>query len=301
MPFYLGCAVWAYRGWLGNFYPAGSRSGDFLRLYGQRLTAVEGNTTFYSTPSPQTVARWAAATPLGFKFFPKLPQKITHQGNLAAAMVADRSESIARAQQFVELMQGLNVGAETIAQQRLGAIFAQLPPSYAPAQLSDLAAFLATWPRQTPLAVEVRHPAWFDGAPKEQLQALLEEHGVSRVLLDTRPIYAYSDDPQRTSQRRKPELPLQISTTAPQTFVRFISHPDLEKNQVYLLEWVEQVRQWLAAGITVYFFVHCPDESQSPLVLRHFQDLLETHQVPVPPLPWNLLDVEPVNAQLSLF
>ncbi|MGK7947197.1 MAG: DUF72 domain-containing protein, partial [Microcystaceae cyanobacterium] len=48
MTFYLGCAVWSYEGWLGSFYPTKTPKKDFLSLYSQRLTAVEGNTTFYA-------------------------------------------------------------------------------------------------------------------------------------------------------------------------------------------------------------------------------------------------------------
>ena len=44
--YFTGCAVWAFKDWVGEFYPRGSKAGDFLRLYGDRMTAVEGNTTF---------------------------------------------------------------------------------------------------------------------------------------------------------------------------------------------------------------------------------------------------------------
>jgi uncharacterized protein YecE (DUF72 family) len=47
--FYIGCAVWAYKDWLGELFPLGSKSADFLALYSRRLTTVEGNTTFYET------------------------------------------------------------------------------------------------------------------------------------------------------------------------------------------------------------------------------------------------------------
>jgi uncharacterized protein YecE (DUF72 family) len=45
--FYIGCAVWAYKDWVGELFPPGSKSADFLSLYSRRLTTVEGNTTFY--------------------------------------------------------------------------------------------------------------------------------------------------------------------------------------------------------------------------------------------------------------
>jgi len=282
--FFLGCAVWAYKGWIGDLYPPNSRQADFLRLYGQRLTAVEGNTTFYAVPDRDTVARWAADTPPGFAFCPKLPRDLTHKNAL--------QPSIPGALQFLEQMQGLG--------DRLGPIFAQLPPHYGPALLDGLTAFLTAWPRsEAPLAVEVRHPDWFREPHASTLTTVLERLGVGRVLLDSRPIYDGPDDPQVSVERRKPKLPLQPSVTAPCSLVRFISHPHRECNQPFLEEWVGHVERWLRQGTRIYFFVHCPVEAQSPGTARYFQQLLEQHGVPVPPLPWNRLHTGP--AQLSLF
>jgi uncharacterized protein YecE (DUF72 family) len=47
--FYIGCAVWGYKEWVGELFPSGSKNADFLALYSRRLTTVEGNTTFYET------------------------------------------------------------------------------------------------------------------------------------------------------------------------------------------------------------------------------------------------------------
>jgi hypothetical protein len=49
MSFYLGCAVWGYKAWVGDLFPPRSKQADFLRLYSRRLSTVEGNTTFYET------------------------------------------------------------------------------------------------------------------------------------------------------------------------------------------------------------------------------------------------------------
>jgi uncharacterized protein YecE (DUF72 family) len=282
--FFLGCAVWSYKGWVGDFYPPDSRQADFLRLYSQRLTAVEGNTTFYAVPDVETVARWVAETPAGFIFCPKLPRDLTHKNALRP--------SIPGALQFLKQMQGLG--------DRLGPIFAQLPPHYGPPLLDDLIAFLSAWPRsEVPLVVEVRHPDWFREPHAGVLTQALEQLGVGRVLLDTRPIYDSPDDLQIQSERRKPQLPLQPSVTAPFSLVRFISHPCREYNQTFLEEWANLVDQWLHQGVRVYFFVHCPIEAQSPGMARYFQQLLEQRDVPVPPLPWNSLSAGP--RQLSLF
>jgi uncharacterized protein YecE (DUF72 family) len=283
--FYLGCAVWGYKGWLGDLFPSGSRSTNFLRLYSERLTTVEGNTTFYSTPDPQTIARWVSETPPGFKFCPKLPRSITHQGLLKPL--------IPNAQHFIDLMQGLG--------DRLGPIFAQLPPTYGPDRLQDLAAFLTAWPvAEVPLALEVRHPEWFESIHAESLNAILTDLQVGRVVLDTRPIYECDDHPQLQSERRKPQLPVQTTVTASFVLVRFISHPQRHWNQSYLQAWTESVDRWLKQDLSVYFFVHCPTEDYSPGTARYFQDLLAANQVVVPSLPWNELS-NLSETQLTLF
>ena len=281
--FFLGCAVWAYKGWVGEFYPARSRPADFLRLYSQRLTAVEGNTTFYAVPDQETIARWVAETSSGFAFCPKLPRELTHRHLLRP--------SIPGALGFLKHMQGLG--------DRLGPLFAQLPPSYGPALLDDLTAFLAAWPHgEAPLALEVRHADWFREPHAGILAALLERLGVGRVLLDTRPIYEGPDDPQVSTERRKPRLPLQPSVTAPFSLIRFISHPAREYNRSYMEEWSGLIAHWLRQGTRIYLFVHCPIEAQSPGTARLFQQILEQHGVSVPPLPWNTLKSPP--AQLKL-
>ncbi|MGE0684857.1 MAG: DUF72 domain-containing protein [Candidatus Binatia bacterium] len=282
--FFLGCAVWSFKGWVGEFFPPRSQPTNFLRLYSQRLTAVEGNTTFYAAPDQKTIARWVEETPSGFKFCPKLPRELTHQRSLQPA--------IAGALQFLALMQGLG--------DRLGPIFAQLPPHYGPRQFDDLVAFLNAWPRnEAPLTLEVRHPDWFKEPFAGALNDSLRQLGVGRVLLDTRPIYEGPDDSRIGSERKKPRLPLQPTVTAPVSLVRFISHPDREFNQPYLEEWAECVSLWLQQRTQVYFFIHCPFEAQSPGTARMFQKLLEQCETTVPPLPWNALTEEPT--QLSLF
>ena len=282
--FFIGCAVWAYKGWVGELYPQGTRTTEFLSLYSRRFTTVEGNTTFSAIPNQETVTRWATETPPGFEFCLKLPRTITHQGLL--------QPHIPTALKFLEGMRPFG--------KRLGPIFAQLPPSYAPTLMADLASFLEAWPHKVaPLALEVRHQGWFTEPHASNLTALLEKLNVGKVLLDSRPIYTGDDDPQLQSERRKPKLPVQFSVTAPFSLIRFISHPNLSVNQPFMEEWVIQIQQWLQTGVQIYFFVHCPMEERSPNTARHFQHLLEQHGVAVPPLPWNHLD-RPPN-QLSLW
>ena len=71
----VGTSGWSYPSWRPGFYPAGVANEDFLRLYAERFTTVELNTTGYRLPSEEQFARWAQQTPPGFRFAPKLPQR----------------------------------------------------------------------------------------------------------------------------------------------------------------------------------------------------------------------------------
>ena len=282
--FYLGCAVWSYKEWVGNLYPPKSKASDFLSLYSRRFNTVEGNTTFYATPTTETIEKWATQTPAEFKFCPKLNRQITHQGTLLPR--------VNKALIFLERMTGLN--------SRLGTTFIQLPPSYSPQYLDDLTKFLSICSQSNlSLALEVRHLDWFQLEYSDRLDCLLTKLNISRVLLDTRPIYNCPNDPQISSQRKKPKLPLQETITNNIGFVRFISHPNPQYNQSYLEKWAVNLNSWLCQGKTIYFFVHCPQEVHSPETAKYFQSLLIDKGCNIPTLPWNKINSNP--QQLSLF
>ncbi|MBX0329765.1 DUF72 domain-containing protein [Oscillochloris sp. ZM17-4] len=289
MQFYLGCAVWAYKDWVGDLFPAGSRSADFLRLYGRRLTAVEGNTTFYATPSPEVVSRWAAETPDTFRFCLKLPRAVSHAGPLVAQVAAARA--------FVERVAPLG--------ERLGPFFLQLPPGYGPAQRGDLARFLEGWPREHPLAVELRHADWYAPAHEQRAMELLGRLGIGRVVMDVRPIRQADDAGELLdgARERKPDVPMHPLRSGGMAMVRYIGHPDPARNDAWLDEWAPRIAAWLAEGTAVYCFMHCPDESRSPALCRAIQRRLLALGA-VPPLPWDTLAEAPPDAppeQLSLF
>ena len=292
MNFYLGCAVWSYKEWVGNLYPPKSKSSDFLNLYSRRFTTVEGNTTFYAIPSEETITKWVAQTPEGFKFCPKMNRNITHQGLL--------SSQIPNALSFLERISGLGDPKARRKPNRLGTIFIQLPPSYSPEYLTDLTEFLKVCSQTgLSLALEVRHLDWFKHEYRDRLNSLLTKLNIAIVLLDTRPIYNCPDDPQIGSKRRKPQVPLQPIITGDTGFVRFISHPEKKYNQTYLEQWAIDLNNWLSQGKTIYFFVHCPQEVRSPEIAKYFQSLLTQQECDFPSLPWNMIEPEPT--QLTLF
>lgn len=284
--FALGCAVWAYKAWIGTLFPPGSKSNTLLGLYSRRLTTVEGNTTFYALPKPETVQRWADETPESFTFCFKLPRAISHSGELARKI----DPTLA----FVDLMRPLG--------SRLGPFFLQLPPSFSPREIDDLAAWLAAWPRGQRIAVEVRHDDWFLPANERVLMALLETHGAGRVLMDVRPLDfgplpGGEVDLQR-ARDNKPNVPLHPLVSSNFALIRYIGHPNLPLNAPLLDEWASRVAAWMAEGIEIFFFMHCPTEAYSPQLCRDFQQRLERIAA-VPALPWNTADSD--GGQLQMF
>jgi uncharacterized protein YecE (DUF72 family) len=284
--FYIGCPMWGYKEWVGNFFPARTTASDFLRLYSRRMTTVEGNTVFYAIPSAETVARWRSETPSTFRFCPKIPRTISHVSRLDMG----KNETLF----FADRMRGLK--------ERLGPMFLQLPPAFAPGHISQLQAFLDFWPTDLRLAVEVRHPDFFEEAHAVTLNNLLSQHHVGRVLMDTRPIQIGSNEETRVLQarERKPNLPLQVSITTDFTFVRYIGHPRMEVNIPFFNAWAEQMAEWLRQNITPYVFCHCPFEVHSPVLCSTLYDHIKA-LVPLPPLPWETDSSDRGPEQARLF
>jgi uncharacterized protein YecE (DUF72 family) len=273
MSLYLGAPMWALKAWVGSFYPAGTRPRDFLSLYSRRLNTVEGNTTFYATPSAETVERWRDETPPGFRFCLKFPRAISHDKRLHDAQL-ETAEFVARLEQLGD---------------RCGPAFLQLPPTFGARGLPALAAYLDTLPGPDSglrFAVEVRHLDYF-GAPAEAaLDDALRERGVARVLYDVRGLRATepTDEATRTAQARKPDVPVRFTRTAPFAFVRYISHPLVDENGTWLDEWAGRVSAWLEAGDDAFFFCHNKNDYFSPWLARDFHARVARRQ-PLPPLP----------------
>ncbi|HSB00928.1 MAG TPA: DUF72 domain-containing protein [Anaerolineales bacterium] len=282
MNFYVGCPIWSFKGWVGNFYSESAKPSEFLREYTRRLTTVEGNTTFYAVPAQKTLEGWLEEMPATFRFCPKVPKAISHEGQLL--------ENVERAREFISVMSQLGT--------RLGPMFLQLPPRYSPKLFGDLQAFLAVWPPDVRLAVEVRHLDWFDAPHTESLNQLLSEHNMARVTIDTRPIRDLAGDEILAgsvyqslvaARERKPDVPVVPKRTADFIFIRYIGHPEIEVNNPYLKEWGDYIISQLQEGADVYMFCHSPNNLAAPWLARRIYSWAEK-QVSLPPLPWETVD-----------
>jgi len=194
-----GTAGWVFAPWRGTFFPEGLVQKKELAYASSRLGSIEINATFRANQKPESFARWAMEARDGFVFSIKGPQLVTH---------------IKRLKHCEAELANFFASGPLALRAKLGPFIWQLPPhlSY---DREVLGAFLALLPKTLPdylalagkadgrlksppfldgegvgpirHAIEMRH-ASFD-AP--EVNALLAEHNVARVIADT------ADNPAR--------------------------------------------------------------------------------------------------------
>jgi uncharacterized protein YecE (DUF72 family) len=236
---YVGCTGWSMPSWVGEWYPRGTKSKDFLAAYGQQFNTIELNTTHYRIPTPEQVGKWRAAVPADFRFCPKVPQRISHDRNLGLG-----------GEQLPLFWKALTCFGE-----QLGCCFVQLPPYFALDRLPLLRKWLQTWPAEFPLAVEVRHASWFTS--EEVLASwakVLREQGVAAVITDV-------------AGRR--DVLHQLVTTST-TMVRFVGNGLHSTDYERAADWIRRISYWQSRGLEeVFFFPHQPDNELAPEMALH--------------------------------
>lgn len=161
---HIGTQGWNYPAWAGPFFPDGTRSTEFLRLYARAFGVVEIDSTFYAIPPSSTVRGWASRVPDSFVFSAKLPQEVTHERRFVDAI------DVALA--FTDRMRELGP--------KLGPILIQCGPDFVPQEGGPLAAFLAQLPSDVRYAIEFRNTAWI----RQRTLDLLAPHNVALALSD---------------------------------------------------------------------------------------------------------------------
>lgn len=266
------------------FYKEKTKPADFLSQYSSVFNSVEGNTTFYNTPSTEVILKWAESVPKGFKFCFKFPREITHM-----RMLHEVEEDVL---QFCELFDPVR--------EKLGPFMIQLPPNFDETFLFRLEKLLSILPKTLNYSVEVRHNDFFDrGNHEHNLNGLLQSYGVDRVIFDTRKLQASKSMEESIIQakKKKPKVPVRFDATGVRPIVRYAGTNDPLNNEVYLKEWAIVVADWINEGLHPYVFIHSPDKISQPKLCTYFHFLL-SELIELPPLPeW------PINreSQLGLF
>jgi uncharacterized protein YecE (DUF72 family) len=263
----IGTQGWNYDAWVGPFYPAGTRAGEFLKLYARAFRTVEVDSTFYAIPPARTVEGWASRTSPDFIFALKIPQEITH------------------ARKLVECEEPLTLFLERarLLGPRLGPLLFQFAPDFAPVALPALAAFLPLLPRDLRFAIEFRQRHWVT----DDVLALLAEHHVALALTDGRWI------PRRTM------LELAERPTADFAYIRWMGpNRDVVDYSRIQHDRTRELEQWSAAvkGMarrvrTMYGYVNNHFAGHSPASARQLQEMLGQRTV----------DPRDLGDQISMF
>lgn len=165
-PIRIGTAGWSIPKLSAAAFPV---DGTHLERTARVMPMTEVNSSFYRPHKPDTWARWAASTPLGFRFAVKLPKAISHEARLVGAGAAlDRF--LAEAGMLGD---------------RFGPLLVQLPPSlrFDHGVAEDFFALLRAR-FDGDVACEPRHASWFT----DMAEALLAAHRVARVAADPAPV-----------------------------------------------------------------------------------------------------------------
>jgi len=233
---FVGCAKWNKKD-LKNFYPKGV--GDELTYYGKQFNSVELNATFYNTFDADQIATWHDKVPEGFKFFPKVNRYISH-----LKWLNDIEEATDNFYNSIVHFK-----------EKMGTPFLQLRGKFRPKFFDRVAHFVERWPQGVPLAVEFRHPDWFDeNEVADELYDLLEENDVANVITDT-------------AGRR--DL-LHMRPTNNEVFIRYVG-ANHESDFSRLDDWVKRLAKWNSQGLdNIHFFVHQNNERKSPELAAYF-------------------------------
>lgn len=237
---FVGCAKWNKTD-LKGFYPRGTK--DELTYYSTQFKSIELNATFYKSPSPEQVLTWKDKTPADFKFFPKIPNTVSHYRRLLniTDVVTDFASSV------------LNFD------DKLGMVFLQLHDNFKPKDYERLGKFIQDWPKEVPLAVELRNEEWFaDEETFNKTMNLFEKHNITNIIVDT-------------AGRR--DL-LHMRLTTPTAFIRYVG-ANADSDYTRLDDWIEHIKLWKKEGLeNLYFFVHQNIEKASPLLSAYFIEAL---------------------------
>ncbi|MBJ7538926.1 DUF72 domain-containing protein [Marinomonas transparens] len=262
MKIHYGMAQWQHPAWLNWLYPVALPAAERIGRYSEFFSTVEVGSTFYTKVDQGQLLRWYDAVSDDFQFSFKAPQAVTHR-------LAERSwfEVVQDWQIFMASLEPLSL--------KLGPTMLQFPATCDERTMDMMLALCDMWVLSTPLSVEVRHLAYFDKTNVEgRFLTGLSERSVNRVVMDSRPVFsteAYCES-LVDAQKKKPRVPCHPVATAQHPVVRFIGHPDLPRNKIWLDQWAMKLSQWLVEGLTPSVFVHSSDNIAAPTLAAQLDE-----------------------------
>jgi uncharacterized protein YecE (DUF72 family) len=246
--FYVGCAKWGRKDWVGKLYPKGTKEKDFFAHYAQQFNSIEFNGFFYNLHPAEQVRKWKSMVSKDFMFCPKFTQSITHYKRLKDTK-ADVDAFLSVVTEFGE---------------NLGPIFLMPHPGMGPKQLPAIETFITDVPHDVAMFLELRHPDWYNtpGGYDPELYKFLRSQKRGTIITD--------------AAGRRDCLHMHLST--PECFIRFVGNGLHPSDYTRCDAWVQRIKQWMGEGLqTCYFFMHQHEELHSPELIKYFIDELNKH------------------------
>jgi uncharacterized protein YecE (DUF72 family) len=204
-------------------YPPELKGASRLAYYASLFTSVEINATFYKLPKRATVEAWRDSVPADFRFTFKVPKTITH--------APDLQFNTSEVDAFIETVAG--------AGDKKGCLLVQLPPKLGRDQESELEGLIESLASDAAgwrIAVEFRHPSWYD----KTVYRMLQQYGAGMVKQDL------------------PKAPTPAVEVSPDfVYLRFHG-PDGSYRGSYEDTFLEvqaaRIRDWLKGGKEMYVY-----------------------------------------------
>jgi uncharacterized protein YecE (DUF72 family) len=275
----VGTCSWADEALSKYFYPPGLPAGERLSYYAEHFDTVELDSTYYRLPVENMAARWAEQTPDHFVMHVKafgvmtrhpvtkeqLPTDLRDDAPLDERGRVDRPPREFRAEIFRRFGKALE---PLRSAGKLGGILFQFP-SYVvhkPASLDYLA-----WAREQlggdEMLVEFRHASWYEDDVRSEVLALLEEHGMSLVVVDA-PKVGAKNVPRTLLALTSPTLYVRFHGRNAETWnVRGTSAAerfDYLYSDEELAEWVEPLRELAGQARNAYAVFNNNNRSAAP-------------------------------------
>jgi len=253
--FYVGCAKWGRKDWVGKIYPPKTKEADFLVHYAKNFNCIELNATFYRMPTEKQTSGWRSKVGKDFKFCPKFVDQITHIKRLK-----DVEELTTR---FLEGISGFG--------DNLGPIFLMPHPGMGPKTLLTIEAFIQSLPTDIKLFLEFRHKEWFSNMDAfNKAFTMMEKFHTGAIITDA-------------SGRRDC---VHMRLTTPEVFIRFVGNGLHPTDYQRIDDWVQRMKKWSDEGIKkIYFFMHQHEELHSPQLCKYLIEQMNQKigtNIPVP-------------------
>lgn len=250
---HIGTQGWNYDGWVGSFYPRGSRASEFLDLYARVFDTVEIDSSFYAIPSEASIKSWRNRAPAGFTYSLKLPQQITHQRRLE-----DCQEVL---DQFCQRVRGL--------EEKLAMVLIQLPPDFSTQELTAFEKFIGILPADIHFAVEFRDAGWVVEPTLDRVLKMLSQREVALAFVEGKWI------------QRGLSFQILDRVTSPVAYVRWMGPRDLTDFSHVQINRERELKEWTEAFDflrqrveTVYGYFNNHFQGHSPASANQFKRMI---------------------------